>query len=154
MDSSPKLAVSCNETECFDPSHLRVAALRLQGKRWSEIAATLGVTTVTIWRWREECPQIAANISAESLDYAESTRLRFIGMLPKVASAVSEVLDEGTPFERIAAAKLVVEIMKREGPPPTPGELVERVKALAAVPDDDLDAKLVAPNVLARAKSR
>jgi hypothetical protein len=144
----------CNVMQPTPPEHARVVSLRLQGKRWSEIAHALGVTVPTIWRWREQFHYIDEMIAAESQDFLESTKHRFAALIPKAAEAIDEVIVNGTYQERLQAARLVTELFKKEGTATTPADVLGRMKALGAVSDDDLDAHLVAPNVLARAKPR
>lgn len=109
--------------------HQRVVALRVAGKRWSEIAAELGVTAWTIWHWRTEHPQIDLAIAEESNDYLVSTRHHFASLLPLGAKAMREILDAGNVYaadqndpnvmvlvnakDRIAATKLIVEIFSQ-----------------------------------------
>lgn len=98
----------------LEPQHLRVVALRVQGKRWNEIAADLGVTTMTIWRWRGEEPRIDEMIAQDAHDYLVSSRHFMSTLLPQANARLKMMLDqkELDAKDIIAANKLLAEIFK------------------------------------------
>jgi hypothetical protein len=85
-------ALKCPETPYADPRHAQVIALRIGGKRWSEIAAELGITYRTLCRWREEYPEIEQAIYAEALDFLASSKLRLAQLQPLADQAIQEGL--------------------------------------------------------------
>lgn len=119
-------ALKCTETHDLDARHARVVALRVLGKNWKGIAAELGVDVSTVYRWRDEYPEIDRLIAEESNDYLVSARHHFASLLPLGAKAIREILQAGNQYvqdhddpnmmvlvnakDRIAATKLIVEI--------------------------------------------
>lgn len=89
-----------NEIQEIRPEQLRVVALRLQGKRWSEIAHELGVTPWTVWHWRQECPEIDELIAQESQDQLDSAKHGLADLMPRAlaalrASLLATALEDG-----------------------------------------------------------
>lgn len=119
-------ALKCTERHDLDAKHARVVALRVLGKNWKETAAELGVDVSTVYRWRDENPNIDRAIAEESNDYLVSARHHFASLLPLGAKAIREILQAGNQYvqdhddpnmmvlvnakDRIAATKLIVEI--------------------------------------------
>ena len=105
-----------NEMQTMRPEHIRLVALRLQGKRWAECAAALGVTHCTVWRWRQDCPDIDALIAQESAEYLVSAKLTLRAALPSAAKAIAELCDDEDPLARqarFAAARFAFEACER-----------------------------------------
>lgn len=113
------LAEDENETPQIRPEHLRVVALRLQGKRWSEIAVDLGVRRETVWEWRRDNPEIDELIRQESADLIESVKAGLTALGPEAVVTLGEEMrlpsEEGGT--RLTAAKYVLEQLKTAAQP-------------------------------------
>ena len=148
--------VECNEMQCCDPSHDRVVAARLMGKRWSEIAHDLGIRPETLWRWRQECPHIEERVAHESADYLESARHALLSLLPKATLALNEIASDPDHKDRHAASKTIIEMFRRQdgkASDMTPGGIVARLRGAERLPDGELDAAIHA-TVIERSKPR
>lgn len=105
-----------NEIQEMPPEQLRVVALRLRGKRWSEIAAALGVTPWTVWHWRQINPEIDALIASESADCVDAGKHGLAALVPKAVRALRQELAHPDPVGgkiRVAAARYVLDVFKR-----------------------------------------
>ncbi len=135
----------CSEMQCGNPLHPKVTALRLQGKRWSEIGAAMGVDAITIWRWRAECPHIDDEIGREAADYLESTKHALVRLLPDATKALGEIINDKTHSQRHAAVKTALEMFTRQGPGDlTPAGMLKQLRAAEQLSDAELDAQLAA----------
>lgn len=135
-------AESRNEMQELRPEHIRVVSLRLRGKRWSEIAAEMGVTPSTVWRWRQDHPEIDGLIRQESQDFLDASKHALASLVPKAVEAIAREIEEPTPFvggTRVAAARYVIDKFSKAGEPSDRGGPIGRGKSL---PDDVLDAAL------------
>lgn len=139
---APADLTKSNSSVDLRPEHIRLIALRAEGKRWSEIAAALGVTAWTIWNWRQENPEIDEIIAAESQDYLDATRHGIATLLPLSLEALRDVIQNADPRDRVAAVRVVFEAFKRAGD--SSAAAAERMRGLARLPDGDLDAELAA----------
>ena len=70
-EGMPSDLTKASETHGLTPAQVRVVALRVQGHRWSEIAAELGVTAWTVWSWRQQRPEIDQLIAQDANDYLQ-----------------------------------------------------------------------------------
>jgi hypothetical protein len=131
--------VESNVIQDLAPEHKRVVALKVQGKRWSEIAAALGVTPWTIWYWRERHPEIDAAIASESNDYLESAKHGLASLLPLTQAALAGVLKTGEHRDQIAAAKVILETFKRPAANAEESAMLRRARSLT---DAELDAAI------------
>lgn len=167
-------ALKCTETHDLDARHARVVALRVLGKNWKGIAAELGVDVSTVYRWRDENPNIDRAIAEESNDYLVSARHHFASLLPLGAKAMKEILQAGNQYvqdhddpnmmvlvnakDRIAATKLIVELFSTKSAntqqpiPPAASSAVAGTRAAtsAVITDAELervlDAELSEPD--------
>jgi hypothetical protein len=132
--------MKCNEMQTLAPEHLRVIALRIQGKRWSEIAADLRVDPATVWRWREANPEIDRVIMEESMDYLVASHHRMASLLPLADEAIADSLLKFNEMkDRLTGAKMVRENFKRvasEASTPAP------IHASGRLADDELSRVL------------
>lgn len=143
------------EMSCEDPRHLQVIALRIQGKRWSEIAADVGITYRQLCRWREENPDIEAAINQESMDFLVASKHRMAALTPLADQAVAEglkatrwIMTESGPIEvpahqeRLTAAKMVRDTFKQH----SAVEVVQSapIQSGGRLDDDELDRILSA----------
>lgn len=115
-------ALKCEEMRSMESRHVQVVALRIQGKRWSEIAAIVGVVPQTICRWREEHPEIDRAIQSEANDYLVSSRHMLATLLPLANARLAEALQgklsgEIEAKDVIAANKLLAEVFKAANTP-------------------------------------
>jgi transposase-like protein len=130
-----------NEMQKLRPEHIRVISLRLRGKRWSEIAAELGVTSPTVWRWRQDYPEIDEIIRQESQDCLDASKHALASLVPKAVEVMREEMERPSELGgiRVSTAKYVVDKFSRAG------ELSDRggpIGKAARLPDDALDAAL------------
>lgn len=136
-----------NETQGLTPEQVRVVALRVQGHRWSEIAAKLGVTAWTVWSWRQQHPEIDQLIAQDANDYLVSTRHKLSTLLPLGALRLEELLKTRgacEPKDVIAANKMLAEVFKAipANTPPPPPQAKPKIGETQVVPDAELDRVL------------
>ena len=134
----------CTEMQCGNPLHAKVVALRLQGKRWSEIGAAMGVDATTVWRWRAECDHIDEEVGREANDYLESTKLALAALLPDATRALSEMVNDPVHPQRHAATKTIIEVFTKASPTATPAQLLKELRAAEQLSDGELDRQLAA----------
>jgi glycosidase len=104
----------------------------------------MGVSIMTVWRWRDECPWINARIAAESNDYVEAVRHRFAKMLPTAAQAIEEIASDPDHKDRLSAAKTVIDIFRRDAiRDMSPAGIIARIKEVEALSDDALDRAIL-----------
>lgn len=129
-----------NEIQGLPAEHARVIALRLKGKRWSEIAAELGVTPWTVWNWRQENPEIDEIIAQESQDYLDASKHALAQLVPLANAALRTALTEADSKDRIAAVRVVLEVFKKPGE--SAQQAGDRIRRAAKLDDGELDARL------------
>jgi hypothetical protein len=118
-EDRPERTGGSNEIKGLCSEHIRVIALRLEGKRWSEIAAALGVTPWTVWHWRQEHPEIDRVIAQESQDFLDASKHSLAKLMPKAMQALEEEMGiPGAP--RVTAARYVIDSFKKAAQGDTP----------------------------------
>lgn len=103
----PAELTKSNVFQGLSAEHLRVVALRVEGKQWGEIAAALGVTPWTIWNWRRENPGIDQAVLEESFDCVVASRIRMAKLHPLADRAIEEGL---SATKTIVAGEQAIEI--------------------------------------------
>lgn len=146
--------IDSNVTQTLRPEHIRAIALRVQGRTWSEIAAELGVTPWTTWKWRQDYPEIEEEIARQSSDLLSSSAHGLAALLPLSVDALREVIQTGENRDRVAASKVVIDALRRgtgdrlpdavdaevrKARELTAGEVQGELERRAADPDSDPD---------------
>lgn len=131
-----------NEIQTLTPQQTRVVALRVQGKRWSEIADDLGVTPWTIWHWRTTNPEIDRAVMEESMDFLIASKHRMAKLLPLADQAIEDSLAlHNEVRDRLSGAKMVRETFSKNG---SEAAQAAPIPAGGRLPDDELDRVLSA----------
>jgi hypothetical protein len=151
-DPPPPESLAPNETHDLKPEHLRAIGLRLRGKRWSEVAATLGVSPWTVWSWRQQYPAIDAIILQQCEDALEAGRTGLAGLVPIAVRTLGRQMRKPDALGgkvRVTAAKIVLDMVKRVQEGGTGrGDIMAglpRAKRTEGVTDDELDRALSEP---------
>ena len=113
----------------LEPQHLQVVALRISGKRWTEIAADLGITYRTLCRWREDHPEIEEQILHECDDHLESARIALAEALRTGVTSLKRVCEHGEDRDVVNAAEKLLTIATKKA------ELIGAAAASAGVRD-------------------
>jgi DNA-binding CsgD family transcriptional regulator len=149
-DDEPLAALAADashEIPQTTPAQLRVVALRLQGKRWSQIADELGVDRWTVWHWRQINPEIDLMIATEAADCIDASKHGIARLAPEAVRVLREEMAAPNAVAgkvRLMAARIVMELLKRADSVHDTRGPVRR--ELAALSDSELDAALDAAN--------
>lgn len=130
------------EIQGLNAEEMRVVALRVEGKRWGEIASALGVTPWTIWYWRTQNPAIDAAIVEESMDFLIASRHRMAKLMPLADQAIEDSLAlHNEVKDRLSGAKMVRETFAKSG---AEASQATPIPAGGRLSDDELDRVLSA----------
>jgi transposase-like protein len=110
-------------TAAQDLALIEVAA----GQSDRDVADRIGVSHMTVYRWRKQCPAFIAALNALRAQAMENARDRILALAAKAAQTVEKAMDKGD-------ARTAIILLKSLGSlnPPAPG------------PESPDDAKLVA----------
>jgi transposase-like protein len=111
----PANATICTDLQPLLPEHLQLIALRVQRHSWTKCAAHLGVDRATVYRWRQEFPEIDRRVAEECADQLELAKETLPSAVHAAVRRMHLIVENAASENRdaIQAAKLLIETVAK-----------------------------------------
>jgi len=86
--------------------------LLLQGHKDSEVAEQLGISRMTIYRWKKNDTQFIKELEERRSHLRQQAEDDLLELTESAVNAIRDALNEGDPKIRLQAAKLVFAILR------------------------------------------
>ncbi len=100
-------------TDELTPEQVQVVAMLVAGSSLVDISAQVGVDASTIWRWRNKNAAFKASLNQANQSMLEGITARLIGMAGRACDVLDDAMKNGTPADRIDAAKVALSFVDR-----------------------------------------
>ena len=87
-------------------------ALILQGRKDAEVAEELGVSRMTIWRWKKYDPEFIKTLDEKRTHLRQQAEDNILELTESAVNAIRDALNNGDTKIRLQAAKLVFGILR------------------------------------------
>ena len=87
-------------------------ALILQGRKDAEVAEALGVSRMTIWRWKKYDAGFIQALEEKRAHLRQQAEDNILELTESAVNAIRDALNENDPRIRLQAAKLVFGILR------------------------------------------
>ena len=87
-------------------------ALILQGRKDAEVAEALGISRMTIWRWKKYDAGFIQALEEKRAHLRQQAEDNILELTESAVNAIRDALNEGDPRIRLQAAKLVFGILR------------------------------------------
>ena len=87
-------------------------ALILQGRKDAEVAKELGISRMTIWRWKKDNVQFIQALEEKRAHLRQQAEDNLLELTESAVNAIRDALNNGDTKIRLQAAKLVFGILR------------------------------------------